>query len=209
MMYLISRFIAFGIIVSIFAGLSGEIAAATPVGQVTRISGACTAETDGRKRTLEVSSTIELLDIVTTGSGARLVLEMDDGTVLTLGENAKLEIDEFVFNQPGGAARLRLHLAGAFRFISGGIGKSKDSVTVINTRIPVLGVRGTDFWAGPLDGKYGVLLFNGVVDVMNSGVSAHLHAPGEGTNVVEGEPPGAVTLWPQDKVRRALRAVAF
>ena len=146
---------------------------------------------------------------MTTGTDARLVVELDDGTALTLGENAELRIDEFVFRKPGVSDRLKLFAGGAFRFATGRLVKTADSVIEISTRVPALGVRGTDFWAGPLDGNYSVLLFDGALEVSNNADAVILDEPGEGTNITGGGSPGPVTRWPQDKVQRALSAVAF
>ncbi len=203
------RFVALGVFLVLLVGLPGEIFAAERVGQVLRIKGNCQVEADGQKQPLQSSSPVHLLDVVTTGAGARLVVELDDGTILTLGENAELRIDEFVFRKPDISDRLKLFAGGAFRFTTGRLARTGGSVIEINTRVPVLGVRGTDFWAGPLDGKYSVLLFEGVLDVSNNGAAVTLDEPGEGTNIAAGGKPGPVTLWPQDKVRRALRAIEF
>ena len=203
------RPVALGFLLVLFVGLSGEAFAAERVGQVLRIIGSCEVEADGQKRPLQTASPVHLLDVVTTGADARLVVELDDGTVLTLGENAELKIDEFVFNKPGIADRLKLFAGGAFRFTTGRLVKTADSVIEIQTRVPALGVRGTDFWAGPLDGNYSVLLFDGALDVSNNGAAVILDEAGEGTNIADGGSPGPVTRWPQAKVRRALSAVAF
>jgi hypothetical protein len=203
------RSTALGFVLVLLLGLSGAAFAAERVGQVLRIKGSCEIETDGQRRPLQTASPVHRLDVVTTGADARLVVELDDGTVLTLGENAELKIDEFVFNRPGIADRLKLFAGGAFRFTTGRLAKTGDSVIEIRTRVPALGVRGTDFWAGPLDGNYSVLLFDGALDVSNNGATATLNEAGEGTNIADGGSPGPVTRWPQDKVRRALDTVRF
>jgi hypothetical protein len=203
------RSTAFGFFLVLLVGLSGQVLAAERVGQILRVKGICEVETDGRRQPLQVSSPVHLLDVVTTGANARLVVELADGTVLTLGENAELKIDEFVFNRPGIADRLKFFAGGAFRFTTGRLAKADDSVIEIQTRVPALGVRGTDFWAGPLDGNYSVLVFDGALDVSNSGASVTLDEAGEGTNIAGDGPPGPVTRWPQDKVLRALDTVRF
>ena len=203
------RPVALGFLLVLVVGLSGAAFAAERVGQILRTKGSCEVTADGKKRPLQTASPVHLLDVVTTGANARLVVELDDGTVLTLGENAELKIDEFVFRKPGVSDRLKLFAGGAFRFTTGRLAKTDDSVIEINTRVPVLGVRGTDFWAGPLDGNYGVLVFDGALEVSNNGAAAILDEPGEGTNITDGGSPGPVTRWPQDKVQRALSAVAF
>ncbi len=193
----------------LLAGLSNVAFSAERVGQVLRIKGKSEVETEGQTRSLAVASPVHLLDVITTGKQARLVVQLDDGTTLTLGENAELRIDEFVFDQPGIADRLKLFAGGAFRFTSGRLAKTQDSVIEVSTRVPALGVRGTDFWGGPVDGNFGVLLFDGALAVTNAGQSVLLDEPGEGTNIVDNGPPGPVTRWPPDKVQRAVATVAF
>ena len=203
------RQIALGFLLALLVGLSGEAFAAERVGQILRIKGSCEVESEGQRRPLQTASPVHLLDVVTTGANARLVVELDDGTVLTLGENAELKIDEFVFNKPGIADRLKLFAGGAFRFTTGRLVKTDDSIIEIRTRVPALGLRGTDFWAGPLDGNYSVLVFDGALDVSNNGQSVILDEAGEGTNIADGGSPGPVTRWPQEKVQRALDTVRF
>jgi hypothetical protein len=54
---------------------------------------------------------------------------------------------------------------GAMRFVTGKIGKLKDHNVTVATPSAALAVRGTDFWVGPMNGQYGVLLLKGKVKV--------------------------------------------
>ncbi len=151
---------------------------------------------------------IEFEQIVSTEADARLELGFIDQTTLTLGENARLRIDRFVYAPQTTRTSIRLAAVGALRFVSGA--RSGGSDVSVVTPVATIGIRGTDFWAGPIDGAYGVLLLDGAVDVANAAGSATLDEPGEGVNIAgPGAPPGTVTQWPQDKVSRALAAVAF
>jgi len=49
--------------------------------------------------------------------------------------------------------------------------------------VAALAVRGTEFWAGPVDGQYGVLLLRGKVDVSNRAGAVTLASPGMGTDI--------------------------
>ena len=70
-------------------------------------------------------------------------------------------------------------------------------------------VLGTTFWAGPVDDGYGVLAVAGVVSVTTAGGSVTL-SDGQGTAITSaGAPPGPPAVWPDEKRRRALAAVAF
>jgi len=55
-----------------------------------------------------------------------------------------------------------------------------------------------------------VFLIEGSVRVSNAAGERILSQRGQGTNIATpGAAPGPVTLWPPDKVSRALAAVAF
>jgi hypothetical protein len=88
--------------------------------------------------------------------------------------------------------------------------KPPGAQVVMRTPVVEIGIRGTDFWTGPIDGQFGVLLLEGAVSVSNAAGAVVLDQPGEGTNIAgPGSAPGPVTQWPQQKVDRALAEVAF
>ena len=197
-----------GILASLFTCAVISSALAADVGQVDRAQGICYGTVGVETQALASGSPIELEQTVATEAGARLELVFLDDTKLTLGENAKLRIDRFIYAPRTTRTSVRLAAIGAFRFVSGARGGESDVAIV--TPVATIGVRGTDFWAGPIDGAYGVLLLEGAVDVANGAGSATLDEPGEGVNFTgPGAAPGAVTQWPQDKVSRALASVAF
>jgi len=199
-------------LVTVFASLLayavGSTALAADVGQVERAQGLCYGTVGVETQALAPGAPIQFEQTVATEGGARLEMLFLDDTKLTLGEHAKLRIDRFVYAPRTARTSVRLAAVGAFRFVSGAVGGDRD-VSIV-TPVATIGVRGTDFWAGPIDGAYGVLLLEGAVDVANGAGSATLDEPGEGVNIAgPGAAPGAVTQWPQDKVSRALASVAF
>jgi hypothetical protein len=183
--------------------------AATGVGAVERVRGTCSGTVDGKTRTLTAGAPVHLDEELTTGPGARLAIKLGDDTVLTLGENARLTIDAFVFD-PGRASALQATVAGAFRYVSGVMPTGTSREATVATPVAVIGVRGTDFWGGPIDGGFGVALFEGSISVTSGGVTTVLEAAGSGINLpAAGGAPGEATIWPEDKVARALATVTF
>ncbi len=80
----------------------------------------------------------------------------------------------------------------------------------MSTPVADIGVRGTEFWGGPLDNKYGVLLLRGEVSVSNQAGSVKLAAPGQGTDIPSPlEAPGPVAAWAPDKIDRAIATVTM
>src|SRR5262249_41421970 len=105
---------------------------------------------------------------------------------------------------------VKVTLAGAFRFVTGKVAPSATRDASVTTPFAVIAVRGTDFWGGPIDGAFGVLLFDGAVSVTNAGAATDLTMPGDGVNLPTlVSPPGGVLTWAADKVDRAVATVTF
>jgi hypothetical protein len=123
-------------------------------------------------------------DRLRTGPNARLQVTFHDGSSLTLGENANVVVDRFVFNPEKSSAQVALRATkGALRFAGGKIEQMHQKSIVVNTPEAALAVRGTHFWAGPIDGQYGVLLLNGKLGVSNRAGAVTLSSPGIGTDI--------------------------
>ena len=193
----------------VFAGFSAASAAEAVIGAVDRCQGACVGIHGDLRESLTRGVVVRRMETVSTGAGGRLELAFIDGSRLTVGEQAEVVLDQFVYN-PGGPSLFHAAIVGPFRFISGRLAKGASRAASVTTPFAVLGLRGTDVWGGPLDGINGVLLFEGVVTVSSAGSIAVLSAPGQGTNIAgPGAAPGPVTNWPAAKVARALATVAF
>jgi len=192
-----------------FAG--GQAAAQQAIGAVSRIQGEARGTHNGATEALRVRSSVFANDVVATGQAARLEVTFTDGTKLTLGEKAELTLDTYVFDPAAGRGTIKLGVVGAFRFISGQASKLASADVSVTTPVANLGIRGTEFWGGPIDDQaLGVFLVEGVVSVSNPAGQQTLSQPGQGTNIAApGAAPGPVTFWPQAKVNRAIATVTF
>ena len=155
---LLLRFLTVGLLVT----LAGVAFAADTVGTVTKV------ENQGRigGANAVVGTAVHMDDEIRTGPKARLEITFRDNTLLTLGENARVVIDRYVFDPAQGTGLMAVKATqGAMRFVTGKIGKMRDHDVTVVTPQAALAVRGTDFWVGPIDGKYGVLLLKGKVRV--------------------------------------------
>jgi hypothetical protein len=198
----------FATLIGIAALLVAPAQAATAIGKVSRVQGEVNGTIEGNTHPLGQDDAVYLDEALATGDNARLEVSLDDQTVLTVGEKATLHLDQFVY-QPDRSV-VKVTLAGAFRFVSGKVGANAARDASIATPFAVIAVRGTDVWGGPIDGALGVYLFEGAVDVTNAGVTASLTTPGQGVDLAaNAAPPGAITLWAQDKVARAVATVTF
>lgn len=196
-----------------FMGLSADVASAadTQIGAVTRLQGEAFWRAGSSLAQLSVGAPVFENQRVGTGAGSRLELTFDDGTKLTLGEDAVMSLDSFVYDPAQGTGKMALAVKGAFRFVSGQVSKQPDAQVAVATPVATVGIRGTEFWGGPIDDQtLGVFLIEGAVTVTNAAGEQVLDTPGQGTNIANpGDAPGPVTIWPQDKVQRALATVTF
>jgi hypothetical protein len=119
-------------------------------------------------------------------------------------------LDAFVLPEAGGAGTQVLRsITGALRFVGGAVDKSKPGATRIVTPIATMTVRGTDFFAGPIDGAYGVFVFHGEVAVATGAGSVTLR-DGEGTSLTQSSvAPTPPKLWGAAKIARAEKLVDF
>jgi hypothetical protein len=189
----------------------GPADAQEAIGTVSRIQGEVSGTRGGTTRALGPNAPVFPNEIMSTGEAARLELTFADNTQLTLGEKAKLTLDRYVFNPAAGSGILKFAVAGAFRFLSGKLSKLASADASVTTPFATVGIRGTEFWGGPIDDQVlGVFLIEGVVSVSNAAGQQILNRPGQGTNIATpGIAPGPVTFWPQDKVNRAIATVTF
>jgi len=200
------------IVMTLVGGVAGGHAAAQEaIGAVSRIQGEANGTRGGATRALGLNAPVFLNEIVSTGDGARLEVTFADDTRVTVGEKAKLTLDTFVFDPAAGNGAIKFGVTGALRFVSGKLTKLASSDVSVNTGVATLGIRGTEFWGGPIDDQaLGVFLVTGVVSVSNAAGEQTLSRPGQGTNIATpGSAPGPVTFWPQDKVDRAVATVTF
>jgi len=139
-------FLRFFAITCLGLALCGPAAAQT-VGSVTRVQNQ--AQVGSKAAT--VGAPISMHDVLRTGANARLQVTFRDGTLLTLGENARVAIDRYVYDPAKSKGAMALDTKGAIRFATGKLNQMRDKDVTVKTPTAALAVRGTDFWTGPID----------------------------------------------------------
>ncbi|GJD93159.1 FecR family protein [Methylobacterium iners] len=148
-------------------------------------------------------------DMIRTGESSRLEAKLEDGTVLTLGENAKMTVDAFAYNPARQGGKLAVNVArGAFLFVGGKIEGPTGGNVAIKTAVGTLGVRGTTVWGGAIDGGYGVLVLDGEVVLRTKRGSVTMRK-GQGTMVYAGRAPEQAAPWPEDRTKRAVATISI
>ncbi len=116
---------------------SAEIAGAA----VTAIPSIQAVLGEAAPRSIAVGNSIFRNESITTGPNGHLHILFRDESNMTLGPNAKLVIDEFIYDPETGAGNVVLQQAeGIMRFVGGAI--SKTGNVTINTTVGTIGVRG-------------------------------------------------------------------
>ncbi|MGB3020491.1 MAG: FecR family protein, partial [Methyloceanibacter sp.] len=181
------------------------------IGLVDKVENEAKIVTGDKVATAIAGTPVQMKDELRTGPEGRLQIIFRDNTVLTLGEKASIVIDRYVYDPDGNVGETILQATkGAFRFASGHIKELTDSKIAVSTPVADIGVRGTEFWGGALDGKYGVLLLEGEVVVSNQAGSVTLSAEGQGTDIPSPfDPPGPVRAWSPQKIARAVATVTL
>jgi hypothetical protein len=205
--YLSLALLALGLSVIAPAGYAAQ---SEVIGNATKLKPEAGARLHGQPRALAVGAELHRDEQVWTAAGARLDIRFVDGSSVTLGENARMELDEFVYSDTSGVSSQVLRsVTGAIRFIGGAIDQSRTGATKLITPLATMTVRGTEFFAGPIDGAYGVFVYHGEVEVATSGGSVTLK-DGEGTTLTQSRvAPTPPKLWPAAKIARAEKLVGF
>jgi hypothetical protein len=137
----------------------------------------------GGEHELVFSEPIYAEETVLTDSRASTALEFLDNTQLRVGKNSRVKLDKFVYD-PGtgdGAALLNFGV-GAFRYVSGTLGKSQKMQ--LATPTAVLSIRGTELViAVAADGMTQVAVLDGEIEVTPCGGEAAIARIGETATV--------------------------
>ena len=184
----------------------------SPVGQIGEAEGGVwLVRVDGTREAATAGSSVFLGDIIETAGSASVFVEFVDGTSLSLSDNARLLIDEFIYDPRSSSNSASLSLvSGLFVLISGGVAKSGDMV--IETPSVTIGIRGPSvaIEAGAGDQGTNVTLLAdpdgniGVVAVSNSAGTVTLSDAGATTSITSAFlTPSPVVVLPPDKIEQA------
>ncbi|CAN5276996.1 hypothetical protein BH11PSE4_BH11PSE4_16710 [soil metagenome] len=124
------------------AQLAGGTAAATVIGRVTKLSGSATAIRNGVSIQLNMGDTVNKGDVVQAGSDSSLGLTFIDGTVFGLSSNARMVLNDMVYDPNGSSNSSLLSLVqGTITFVAGETAKHGDMR--VDTPVATMGIRGT------------------------------------------------------------------
>lgn len=178
-------------------------------GTVVRLQGSAIAMQDAVPRILEADSPVYIGDVLSTGPESRLEIQMIDDGLFTLGARTTFMIVDYTFGggNPNGLLRL---LSGAVNAASGKLAKLAGAQFSMEADSATIGIRGTKFWAGELDGIFQVGLWSGAVTVKNRAGEVEINQPNFGTRVAGQETsPVEPRPWSESKIQRAQALTSF
>lgn len=186
---------------AMLAGMSPPAMAEDRAGLVSALQGSVSAQLGPARRDLAATDPVFVGDRVATSADARANIRLGTQTTLKLGEKARITIDRFI-TAAGGTITLGTGSLLLDREPAAGNGAIE-----IRSAYGLIAVRGTQVFAGPSNGVFGVFVARGRVSVSAAGREVTLLA-GEGSDIPRpGSPPGPARRWGQARIAAALAQV--
>lgn len=139
-----NRIASVAMALAIAASNSTFATAAPEIGKSAGVRGDVFVTTSGAQRKAVVRQSIKLQDQVLTKDDSALQILLLDSSTFTVGQNARVTIDRFVYDPDTSAGKISARVAkGAFRFMSGRIGRNNPTDANLTTPSATIGIRGT------------------------------------------------------------------
>src|SRR5262249_55124654 len=125
----------------VYAQAAGAPADA-PIGKVAKLTGTATIIRNGVSVELNVGDNVFKNDVLQCGQGAALGVSFIDGTAFSLGSNARMVLNDMVYDPNGSSNSSFLSLVqGSITFVAGQT--AKNGSMKIDTPVATMGIRGT------------------------------------------------------------------
>ncbi len=182
-------------------GMAATPAAAATVGKVDGVQLPAWLDRAGLSVPIYPGLALEAGDTVRTGAGARLLLKLEEGSLVKLGENARFVIEKA--QQKAGVFDAALNvLTGAFRFTTDKLAKSTPrDVRIKLGQNATVGIRGTDVWGRGSEDKDIVCLIEGKIEITgNDQKTLRLDQPLQFFQSTRSAPPAPLTFLTQPQL---------
>lgn len=131
-------------------------------------------ERAGVKQALKPGMELNSGDVITTGADARMLLRLDEGSLVKMGEHASLDLTTML--PPRSSidyfeAAINV-IKGAFRFTTTALGQGNKRQIDIRIGSIAAGIRGTDIWGSATDDQDIVCLIEGRISAQREGEAA-------------------------------------
>ena len=198
------------VFLALFALFFAELALAAGA-VVTSTTGTISVQTgQAAPRVLRTGDQVAQGDTIITGANSAAVLKFDDGQVVALTANSRMQVTSYAYNPATESGNVLLSLvSGGMRAITGLIGRRAPSQVAYRAATATIGIRGTDTTIATSEGNVVVTVsegsisfsFQGQVLTINAG-EAVLARPGQ--PVIRGT-PAQVTAQAPAAIQQAVQ----
>jgi hypothetical protein len=197
--------------VAALAATSRPVEPRESVATIDRAQGDAIIERNGVRSPVASGQQISRRDNVETGKGARVSLTFNDGSKVSIGENALLVVADFIAEEGRRSGALILDLLrGPMRLMASKPLKAPDKRIEVRTPVATLTTQGADVWSGPVDDHLGVMVMAGNLDVRNDAGWVVLDKRRQGTLVLHRTiAPERPVVWAAERTTKSLLTVAF
>jgi hypothetical protein len=195
-----------------------------PAGQVTFLEGEAWVQQGVARNPLEDGSIVYTGDQIRTGSDSNVYLRFRDETFFALGPEASMNIDSYDEREEAETSFATSILKGAFRFVSGLLGREAPQKFKVQVSVGTIGIRGTNVagevferqetQTGVVEASASVMLLEDeegeetAIEVSNQYGSVVIDEPGFGTEIPdEHSPPSPVRRMQIRAVGNLQRAI--
>ena len=192
-----------------FACCGAALAADAVIGSVLAVRGAVFVEDAQKSRQpLEANARVRTGQTIVSQAG-KAKIALNDGSVLSIGENSRLRLADYRDAGQGVNARVTL-IAGALRAVARTTPAGRFEV---ETETAIAAVRGTDWVMEATSDQTAVAVVSGAVSVSGRVAAEQgtvvLQGQGQGTDVRRGRPPTAPRQWPERRFSETLARATF
>lgn len=114
------------------------------IGVVEKLKGVVTVNRNGQEIELEQGDLVFQNDVIETEGDGSIGITFEDGSVFTLGAEARMTLDEFVYDPDTGDGSSSVNvIKGMFKFVSGEIAANNPGEMQVETPVATIGIRGT------------------------------------------------------------------
>ena len=187
---------------------SASLGADVIVGSALATRGEVFRADAARQYPLAAKEPVYLGDTIVTRTG-KANISLNDGTLLSVGENTRLRLSTYQSASNDLTTRLGL-LGGVLRLFVARV--TAGGHFEVESETAIAAVRGTDWMMSVTPDQTGVALVSGVVAVSGRNraeAPVMLDTPGQGTDVMRGEPPHPPHPWSAQRFSTMLERCNF
>ncbi len=157
------------------------------IGEISALKGSANLFRDGEKKIVVKGMKLEKHDKIKTAANSRLQIVFNDKTVISLGQESELSVDEYLYDDKNKKAGFSI-TKGFFKSITGKIGKIAPKHFKIRTANATIGVRGTTIIAETTEKLDIIACSQGQIEVISQ-LGSVIVNQGERTIVAQAKAP--------------------